>query len=69
MRKSFDDDKGNRDQIFEIKLKEVINLDQKFSQAMESEILVSIYLLFIYMFNLIGFFFKYIFLGEERRRK
>ena len=63
MRKSFDDDKGNREQLFEIKLKEVINLDQKFSQAMESEILVRFIIILNVLFNTCTFS------GEKRRRK
>ena len=40
MHKTFEEEKTNREQLFEMKLKEILNLDQKFSQAMESEILV-----------------------------
>jgi hypothetical protein len=40
MHKSFEEERSNREQLFDLKLKEVINIDQKFTQAMESEILV-----------------------------
>ena len=40
MNKNFEEEKSNREQLFELKMREIINLDQKFTQAMESEILV-----------------------------
>lgn len=46
MHKGFEEERSNREQLFELKLKEVANLDQKFSQAMESETLVKLLVLF-----------------------
>lgn len=42
MYKSFEEEKGSRDQILELKMKEILNIDQKFTQALESEIIVLI---------------------------
>lgn len=40
MYKNFEEEKSGREQLIELKLKEIINIDQKFTQALESEILV-----------------------------
>ena len=39
IQKIVDEDKSNREQTLEIKMKEILSLDQKFSQSIESEIL------------------------------
>ena len=38
--KSLEEEKINRDQVFEIKMKEIANIDQKFIQGLESETMV-----------------------------
>ena len=48
MHKNFEEERSNREQLFELKLKEVANLDQKFSQAMESETFVKILVLSLF---------------------
>lgn len=40
MYKNFEEEKASRDQVLELKMKEILNIDQKFTQALESEIIV-----------------------------